>query len=192
MKTLYFSPTGTTAAVCHAVASGDGYDFTLPSARTEALCYGPADVVAVGVPVYGGRIPPVAAEYLKTVKGGKAKAIAITVYGNRDYDDALLELCDILEESGFEVCGAGAFIGEHSLNETVAAGRPDALDLATAKAFGAAVSDKLAQGKHDRPAVKGGAPLQGLWPRLDLRTAAHRKLCQMRYLRDGLFHGHHP
>ena len=158
MKTLYFSPTGTTAAVCRAVAGNEGVDFTVPQARATSLSYGPEDVVAVGVPVYSGRIPAVAAEYLKTVKGGGAKAVAIAVYGNRDYDDALLELCDILEEDGFDVVGAGAFVGEHSLNETVAAGRPDGADLAAAKAFGQAVLDKLAQGKQGRPAVKGNHP----------------------------------
>lgn len=158
MKTLYFSPTGTTAAACKAIAEGEAYDFTTPGARATVPTYRPEDVVAVGVPVYSGRIPTVAAEFLKTVKGGGAKAVAIVVYGNRDYDDALLELCDILEEDGFDVVGAGAFVGEHSLNETVAAGRPDEADLAAAKAFGKAVSDKLAQGKGGRPAVKGNHP----------------------------------
>ncbi|HWQ51027.1 MAG TPA: 4Fe-4S binding protein [Terriglobales bacterium] len=164
MITLYFSPTGTTAAVCKAIAQGEAYDFTLPAARAGAPSYGPKDVVAVGVPVYSGRIPPVAAEYLKTVKGNGARAVAVAVYGNRDYDDALLELCDILEDAGFDVVGAGAFVGEHSLNETVAAGRPDAEDLKAAKTFGAAVSDKLARGELSRPAVKGVRPYKALGP----------------------------
>jgi ferredoxin len=164
MKTLYFSPTGTTAAVCKAIAQGEAYDFTTPGARAAAPSYSPDDVVAVGVPVYSGRIPAVAAEFLKTVKGCGAKAVAVAVYGNRDYDDALLELCDILEEAGFDVVGAGAFVGEHSLNETVAAGRPDAIDLAEAKAFGGAIADKLAQGKGGRPAVKGNHPYKALGP----------------------------
>jgi len=158
MKTLYFSPTGTTAAVCKTIAQGEAYDFTTPCTRAAAPSYSCKDVVAVGVPVYSGRIPAVAAEFLKSVKGGGAKAVAIAVYGNRDYDDALSELCDILEADGFDVIGAGAFVGEHSLNETVAAGRPDETDLAAARAFKEAVSDKLSQGKGGRPAVKGNHP----------------------------------
>lgn len=61
------------------------------------------------------------------------------VYGNRDYEDALLELRDTVASLGFTPLSAGAFIGEHSYSTAempVAAGRPDATDLQTARTFG--------------------------------------------------------
>lgn len=55
--------------------------------------------------------------------------MAVVVYGNRDYEDALLELHDILSENGFVVVAAGAFVARHSIFPDVAAGRPDRDDL---------------------------------------------------------------
>ena len=55
--------------------------------------------------------------------------MAIAVYGNRDYDDALLELSDILSKNGFQVLSAGAFIAQHSIFPKVGAHRPDTEDF---------------------------------------------------------------
>ncbi len=52
-------------------------------------------------------------------------AIAIVLYGNRNYDDALIELKDILELDGFKVVAGAAFIGEHSFSNNLAKNRPD-------------------------------------------------------------------
>ncbi len=56
-------------------------------------------------------------------------AIAVVVYGNRNYDDALIELKDILESDGFKVVAGAAFIGEHSFSKTLAKNRPDEKDM---------------------------------------------------------------
>ena len=78
------------------------------------------DIVIVGVPVYAGRVPNVLLKYLNTMSGNGALAIAVVLYGNRNYDDALLELKDILEANGFKVIAGGAFIGEHAFSKTLA------------------------------------------------------------------------
>ena len=70
----------------------------------------------------------------------------IAVYGNRDYEDALIELRDTAVELGFTPLSAGAFIGEHSYSTTnmpIAAGRPDASDLQIAFQFGQDSLNKL-------------------------------------------------
>lgn len=97
----------------------------------------PSDVVlAVSIPVFANRVPPIALERLANLKGQNGPAVAIAVYGNRAYGDALSELKLALERNGFRVIAAGAFIGEHSIVRSIAAGRPDADDLAAAKEFG--------------------------------------------------------
>lgn len=52
-------------------------------------------------PVFAGRLPAHAAVFLKSLSGDRAPALAAVTYGNREYEDALLELCDGLENQGF-------------------------------------------------------------------------------------------
>ncbi len=61
-------------------------------------------------------------------KGNQTPAIAVVTYGNRDYEDALLELQTILEQNGFVVIGAAALIAEHSIVHSVGHDRPDEAD----------------------------------------------------------------
>lgn len=73
----------------------------------------------------------------KNLKGSNTLAIIAAVYGNRHYDDALLQMKDILTERGFCVIAAGAFIAEHSVFPSVATRRPDEGDKAAMKKFAA-------------------------------------------------------
>lgn len=140
----HFSPTGTTVKVARAIAQGAPWtarEVDL-SAPVEAQTVGPDEVLLAAMPVFGGRVPAVALERLAQLKGSGQKAVAVVVYGNRAYDDALLELSDALEENGFQVLAAAAFIAEHSIVRSIAAGRPDQKDLALASEFGAMASKK--------------------------------------------------
>ena len=92
-------------------------DLTPALAREREYVFGEDDVVVFGAPVYGGRVPPLLAPVLSKLQGNGARAVVLSVYGNRDYDDALLETADIFAEKGFLVCAAGAFIGEHSYSD---------------------------------------------------------------------------
>lgn len=152
----YFSATDTTKKIVCTI--GDqlaahmmnkhvyDYDFTLKSTREKACAFDACDLVVFGVPVYAGRVPNVLLKYLNTLQGNGAVAIPIVCYGNRNYDDSLLELCDILQSTGFHTIAAGAFIGEHAFSYTLAAGRPDAADISKAIEFGDEVAEKL---KHN-------------------------------------------
>ena len=180
---MYFSPTGTTQrvvariaeAVSDAICPGKApahRDFTLPRARSEPASFGEGEIVVVGVPVYAGRVPKVLLEYLGTLRGNGALAVAVVVYGNRDYDDALLELADLLESGGFLVVAAAAFIGEHSYSQAVAQGRPDDDDLALATEFAARVSTKLSGAVPiEKAVVKGSRPYRELAVSIDLSNA---------------------
>lgn len=148
LSVIYFSATDTTAKVVKEVANSittqfKEYNITLPDHRQDNLCFSANDLVIVGVPVYAGRVPGFLTDYFAKVKGNNTPAVFIVVYGNRDYDDALLELKDSLEEQGFIGIAAGAFIGEHSYTAKVATGRPDTQDLQIAQSFAAKIKEKL-------------------------------------------------
>lgn len=160
---VYFSATGTTARVLNAIGAGLGgdireYDITHAYSRRQGIEFGAEDLVVVGVPVYGGRVPDFLTEYLTRVRGTQTPAALVVVYGNRDYDDALLELKDIMEAAGFIGIAAGAFIGEHSYTRLVATGRPDQQDLQVARDFGSRVVKILANAKDT-----------GRWPPLSVK-----------------------
>ena len=79
------------------------------------------------------------------MKGNGAKAVLVCVYGNRAYEDTLIELKDKAEEAGFVIYGAVAAVAEHSIMRKFAAGRPDAGDEEELRAFGKKLREKLEQ-----------------------------------------------
>lgn len=119
-------------------------DFTLPAARVNPLVFGGGDIVVLGTPVYAGRVPNVLLKYLQTMRGAGAVGIPVTVFGNRNYDDALIELRDLMENAGIRTVAAAAFVGEHAFSRVLGACRPDAEDLATAEHFALSVAEKMA------------------------------------------------
>lgn len=161
LLTACFSPTGATGKVAGAVAEGiaypnEGLDL---SAAVEAADIGADTLLLAAVPVYGGRVPAVALERLSRLRGCGQSAVAVVVYGNREFEDALLELKNALEGMNFQVAAAAAFIGEHSIVRSIAAGRPDGADLELARRFGMDAAGKLAS--HDIPPavqVPGNVP----------------------------------
>jgi len=149
---VYFSATGTTKKDVEGIASAiadkmgmqaEVIDFTLPAAREKALKFSPDDLVVFGTPVIAGRVPNVLLKYLDTIEGNGAAAIPVVLYGNRDYDDALIELRDILENHGLHTVAAAAFIGEHSFSYVLAKGRPDEKDMEAVKSFADAAAEKI-------------------------------------------------
>lgn len=160
---MYWSATGTTEQVvteiARALACGENvsaYDFTLPAARACVPSFQPADVVVFGVPVYAGRVPNILLRYLRTLSGNGARAIPTVVYGNRHFDDALIELRDILALCGFHTVAGAAFVGEHAFSKVLAAGRPDTADLYKARAFGTAVRGGLDRNSLHTPVLVAG------------------------------------
>ena len=96
--------------------------------------FGRDEVVIMGAPVYAGRIPAVARERLAGLSADGATCLVVVTYGNRHYDDALLELADWAEEHGFRVMGAAALVGRHTYGE-IQTDRPDENDLAADRKF---------------------------------------------------------
>jgi flavodoxin len=154
VKLIYFSPTGTTQKVLESIAKGitvedvEHINLTLPEGAQQTIPPFSDELVIIGAPVYGGRLPVDAINRFKQLKASKTLAILIVVYGNREFEDALLELKNLAIELGFNPVAGGAFIGEHSFatkDVPIANGRPDSLDVQKAMDFGAKI-----KGTHSR------------------------------------------
>lgn len=149
---LYFSPTLTTKRVVCAIAKGiaqrleisySEMDITTPAQREAQLAFGEGDLVVFGAPVYIGRMPNLISPYFKTIVGGGALGVPVAVYGNRAYDDGLIELRDIMEGDGFRLVGAAAFVGEHTFSRILGGGRPDGEDFSVAEQFASQISQNI-------------------------------------------------
>lgn len=168
--TLTFSPTGNTAKASRAIMSGirevldetadfEELDITLPSRRREALIFSEQDLLIIGMPVYAGRLPNLLLPYLNTLQGNGARCICVVTYGNRHYDDALLELCDLVKDRGFDIIAAAAVVGQHSFSEVLAKGRPDESDILKLSEFGGEIGSKLsASGREESLSITGNSP----------------------------------
>lgn len=159
LHTFFFSPSDTTRKYAKAMTDAFGgesqlIDFTHGSCEVEFELIG-GDTALLISPVYAGRIPNMAADLFRQIYGHGMKAIVAVVYGNRDYDDALLELADIAADDGFEIIAAGAFIAQHCIFPKVANGRPDASDMAVATDF---IKRAKESGKIDISTIKGNRP----------------------------------
>lgn len=160
---LYFSPTYTTRTVVETIALAIrqkieekcGKDLFYKSINVTTPVMRQAhgnpqfskdDIVVFGVPVYIGRVPNLIRDYFASIKGNGAIGIPVAVYGNRAFDDALIELKDIMQGNGFRCITAAAFIGEHSFSYTLGGGRPDAEDIQKATAYGEEIACKIIEG----------------------------------------------
>jgi len=172
INTFYFSATETTKKIVTGIAgklaessggkAAENVDFTLPDARRSPASFTPQDLVVAGLPVYAGRVPNVLLNYLNETQGNGALTVAVVVYGNRHYDDALVEWRDILVSRGFKVIAAGAFIGEHSFSRILGQNRPDQQDLSRVAEFAGLIYQKLTafQNAPKTVSVPGNKPYQ--------------------------------
>jgi ferredoxin len=152
LKLAYFSPTGTTRSIVEAIARGmnqnapEEIDVTKPNERKKQLQASENDLLVIAVPVYVGRVPPLLSEWLHAIKADKTPVVCVVVYGNREYEDALLELKDSMKKNGAVPIACAAFIGEHSFSSSdtpIAVSRPDANDLNEAETFGRKINETL-------------------------------------------------
>lgn len=153
LYTVYFSPTGNTEKSVNAMADAiaktisdtafSKFDCTCLReesglvkyvSRDAEVVFKEDDFVIFGGPVYAGRIPEVALERLRMFKGNQTPCIIVATYGNRHFDDALLELKDMAESNGFVVKGGAALIGRHTFGE-IQVNRPNAEDFAQMESF---------------------------------------------------------
>jgi len=152
-KCVFFSPTGTTKKVVNEIANGIGIkekesvDFTKLAVRNQnQIPFENNELAIIGVPVYSGRIPIIAEKFIQDLKAKETPSVVVVVYGNREYEDALIELKNTCEKVGFKALAGGVFIGEHTISsekKPIAYGRPDEEDLRIAYNFGKKIKEKF-------------------------------------------------
>lgn len=147
VKAVYFSPSGTTEkvikTVCERLQGQKEYHDILSHRIKKKLSVEPDEVLVVAMPVFGGRVPDYCVSSLKHLHGKKSPAIIMAVYGNREFDDTLVEMQDILEENGFLIVAGAGFVAQHSLFTKIAAGRPDEEDMKAMADFAEKCQKKL-------------------------------------------------
>ena len=189
-RMITFSPTGTGRTVLEgmveglSVDPGAHIDLNSPGSIEKNWTVGGDELALIGAPVYGGRIPIEAVQRLRRLKADGTPAVLVVVYGNREFEDALIELRDLTVELGFRPVAGAAFIGEHSFSNDdtpIASGRPDVEDLAKARAFGESVKALLARIQADDEVVlllvPGDTPYKERGPRRDAAPVVNYELC---------------
>ncbi|MCI9575002.1 MAG: 4Fe-4S binding protein [Lachnospiraceae bacterium] len=142
---IVFSPTGGTGKVAEVITQAWGMSVTkidLSNAETDysSLRLEKEDIAIIAVPSYGGRVPSLAAQRISNIHGNHTPCVIVCVYGNRAYEDTLVELNDVAEKSGFKVIAA---IAEHSIIHQYAAGRPDTKDRSELSGFAKEILEKI-------------------------------------------------
>lgn len=160
---IVFSPTGGTQKVAAALTDALGgevtrVDLTDSKQNFRTILLTQEDVAFISVPSYGGRVPAVAVERLTMLSGQGARAVLVCVYGNRAYEDTLVELEDAAKRAGFRVIAAVAAVAEHSIARQFAAGRPDAQDVKQLSDFARQIQAKLSAGDSTEPSIPGNRP----------------------------------
>ena len=187
---VYFSPTRTTKKILEAIKSGfnplntTDVDLTLPAAENKNMEFDSRELVLIGIPVYAGRVPSDAARRLKEIRGNGSPAVIVVTYGNREFEDALLELKQLAIENGFKPIAGAAFICEHSFSteeKPIAQGRPDKQDLNKAQQLGLEIRQKIEDFKSipegDALVVPGDAPYNRPLPALRTTPMALEDRC---------------
>ena len=178
---MYFSGTGKTKMMtmdvagvlaCRLGVAVRFIDFSVPAAREEVYEFAEDEVLVIGVPVYAGRVPNLLLPFLKNNIRGAASGsaegactagaksvlgtpcIPVVTFGNRSYDNALIELRNIMATNGFACIGAGAFAAQHSFSQVLGAGRPDKADFDMAEKLVLSFADRLEQIDESAVTVK--------------------------------------
>ena len=149
---VFFSPTGSTKKTLERLgrtwtedyeATAKEIDVTPRETEQECHSFSEKEMVFFGVPSFGGRVPEVAAKRFSNMKGNNTPAVLVVTYGNRAYEDTLLELRDLVRKNGFIPIAAVAAVTEHSIFREFASGRPDAEDRRQLHEFAAQIQKAL-------------------------------------------------
>lgn len=159
---IYFSPTGGTKKITNTLAKELGdfkeIDLSIYKDQYDFVNFSKEDICFIGVPSYGGRVPELAIERIQYLKGSHTRAILVVSYGNRDYDDTLVELYDTVEKNNFNTIAGVAAIARHSIMKKFASNRPDEEDLENLRAFSSKIREKLDRPNEASIVLKGNRP----------------------------------
>lgn len=168
VTTLFFSPTGGTKRIATVLADRIAfrlsvpvisYDITLPKDRAKPLSF-EADTLLVTVfPTYAGKLPNKILPDIKRIlsNGCGQPVAAIVTFGNRNFDNSLAELFDLLNRGGFFPIAGAAFICEHPFSKKLGTMRPDSTDFNDIDKFASILQDRLSEFPREKLQIPGDA-----------------------------------
>ncbi|WP_148409269.1 EFR1 family ferrodoxin [Murimonas intestini] len=179
LNKVVFSPTGGTQKAADALGEGLGWEKEEIDISVEAHSreFGSDELVMFAVPSYGGRVPELAVQRIKELRGSHTPAVLIVSYGNRAYDDTLLELRQTVEDAGFIAVAAAAAVTEHSIMHQYGTGRPDMADQEELKKFGSEIRRRLDQMEVPVSVEVPGNTEYREYKGVPLKPSADRKKC---------------
>lgn len=161
LNAIVFSPTGSSLKITELLLNEfreehQIFDITSHGDFNQTMEFN--DPTIFSFPVFIGRVPTVVVEKIKKYKGNNTPAVILATIGNRHYDDALLEMRDLLLQQGFIPVTAAVFIAQHSIFNSVANSRPDQEDIQYIESFSGIIKDKLNAKEYKAIDVKGKFP----------------------------------
>ncbi|MFW9896636.1 MAG: EFR1 family ferrodoxin [Candidatus Thorarchaeota archaeon] len=144
---FYFSATGITELISNHIAEileGSGHsviksNLITPKSRKSTIDFIDFNMVFFGFPVFRGRAPSVAEDWMKSLDGKDQKCSMFFTYGARDLEWAHQATYYLLSQAHFRVVLSAEFIGKHSYNVgegwSLAEERPNQLDFDIATEF---------------------------------------------------------
>lgn len=176
---IYFSATGTTKRTIEALGATkeNSTDITLTTPSADELKFAPSDLIYLAFPVYGGRVPAIVLDRLKALNGNGCKAIIVSVYGNRHYDDAPHEMQAFAESHGCEIVASITAVAEHSIVPSIASGRPDSNDISTLQSIQKEIEERWKKGEL-KPFCKRPQETYKPYGGLPLHPSGSRKCTQ--------------
>ncbi|MHA2393129.1 MAG: EFR1 family ferrodoxin [Promethearchaeota archaeon] len=144
---FFFSATGITEIISNHIAQvlereGNSVKLTniiAPENRQSQFDSLRFEAMMFGFPVFGGRPPTVAEEWMRTLDGKNQKCSMFFTYGARDLEWAHQVTYHLLSQANFQVVLSAEFIGKHSFSVgngwSLAEDRPNQSDLEVATEF---------------------------------------------------------
>ena len=162
---VYFSPTGNSKRYACEIAKRLQADFreinlTDFATRQKEISFADNELVVFAAPVYAGRLPQLENGIFTRLQGMQTPSIFVVTYGNREFDDSLLEMQENCEANGFHGIAAGAFIASHTFSDKIASDRPNANDWGAVEGFVQTIRKKMTNDDWllEKLIVKGNAP----------------------------------
>lgn len=159
---IIFSPTGGTEKVAKAVTQNwpqvDTIDLSVPDVDYTNTSFESDSLVLIAMPSFGGVAPQLALNRLSSFKGNGALCVIVAVYGNRAYEDTLVQMEDYAQTAGFKVIASISAVAEHSIIHKYAAGKPDLKDCKGLAAFGDQILAKANTHELFKPSIPGNRP----------------------------------
>lgn len=177
---IIFSPTGGTEKVAKAITEKwdkvEDIDLSIVDRDYNDISLATDDVAVIAMPSFGGVAPQLALDRLVKIKGNHCKCVIVAAYGNRAYEDTLVQMEDYAVKAGFNVIAAVSAVAEHSILHQYATGRPDESDCAKLIEFGNQILEKAISDNESKPKIPGNRPYKkssaGLIPKANASCSA--------------------